>query len=112
MPPRRVRRDGPLERLRASLAEVEDIAGEEMRPYLTDLALERARLAPDVPSSVRNETESAAHQTAIAEKLIAETGYRRRDANSRNSRRALPPHKLPPAAGITCGKLLTGSKTG
>ena len=46
---------------------------------LTDLALERARLALDVPSSVRNETESAAHQTAIAEKLIAETGYHRRD---------------------------------
>jgi phage/plasmid primase-like uncharacterized protein len=62
-----------IERLRADLAEVEDIAGEEMRLYLTDLALERARLAFDVPSSVRNETESAAHQTASAEKLIAET---------------------------------------
>jgi len=32
-----------------------------------------------VPSSVRNETESAARQTAIAEKLIAGTGYHRRD---------------------------------
>jgi hypothetical protein len=58
---------------------VEDISGEEMRLYLTDLAFERARLALDVPSSVSNETESAAHQTAIAERLIAETGYRRRD---------------------------------
>ena len=58
---------------------MEDIAGEEMRLTLSDLALERARLALDVPSSVRNETESAARQTAIAEKLIAETGYHRRD---------------------------------
>ena len=56
---------------------MEDIAGEEMRLTLTDL--ERARLALDVPSSVRNEAESAAHQTAIAEKLIAGTGYHRRD---------------------------------
>jgi len=65
--------------LREDLAEVEDIAEPEMRLYLTDLALERARLALDVPSSVRNEKESAAYQTAIAEKLIAATGYHRRD---------------------------------
>ena len=40
-----------IERLRAGLAEVEDIAGEEMRLHLTDLALERARLALDVPAA-------------------------------------------------------------
>jgi hypothetical protein len=72
-----------IKRLRAGLAEVEDIAGEEMRLYLTDRAPERARLALDVPSSVRKETESAAHQTAIAEKLIAGTGYHRRDGELR-----------------------------
>ena len=42
-----------IDGIRADLAEVEDIAGEEMRLYLTDLALERARLALDVPVSLR-----------------------------------------------------------
>jgi tetratricopeptide (TPR) repeat protein len=68
-----------IEPLRADLDEVADIAGEEMRLFLTDLALERARLALDVPSAVRSPEESAATQTALAAKLITETGYRRRD---------------------------------
>lgn len=71
-----------IEGIRADLTEVGDIAGEEMRLYLTDLALERARLALDVPSAFAS-TE-AAHaeakaQTAKAAQLIADTGYHRRD---------------------------------
>jgi hypothetical protein len=64
------------------LAEVEDIAGDEMRLHLTDLALERARLALDVPSAFASpdaaRTEAQA-QTAKAADLIAKTGYHRRD---------------------------------
>jgi hypothetical protein len=71
-----------IEGIRADLAEVEDIAGEEMRLYLTDLALERARLALDVraafdsPEAARAEAKA---QTAKAAALIADTGYHRRD---------------------------------
>ncbi|MGO9172519.1 MAG: TIR domain-containing protein [Rhodomicrobium sp.] len=71
-----------VEGIRADLAEVEDIAGEEMRLYLTDLALERARLALDVPAafdSAQAARAEAQAQTAKAAALIAETGYRRRD---------------------------------
>jgi hypothetical protein len=71
-----------IERLRADLAEVEDIAGEEMRLYLTDLALERARLALDVPAAFASAQAARAEamaQTAEAAALIAETGYHRRD---------------------------------
>jgi tetratricopeptide (TPR) repeat protein len=71
-----------VEGIRADLAEVEDIAGEEMRLYLTGLALERARFALDVaaafasPEAARAEAKA---QTAKAAGLIAETGYHRRD---------------------------------
>jgi hypothetical protein len=71
-----------IEGIRADLAEVEDIAGDEMRLYLTDLALERARLALDVsaafasPEAARAEAEV---QTAKAAALIADSGYHRRD---------------------------------
>jgi hypothetical protein len=71
-----------IEPIRADLAEVEDIAGEEMRLHLTDLALERARLALDVPSafaSLAAARAEAVTQTAKAAKLVAETGYHRRD---------------------------------
>ncbi len=71
-----------IEGIRADLAEVEDIAGEEMRLYLTDLALERARLALDVPAafaSVQAARAEAEAQTAKAGALIGETGYHRRD---------------------------------
>ena len=71
-----------IERLRADLAEVEDIAGEEMRLYLTDLALERARLALDVPAAFASAQAARAEaeaQTAKAAALIADTGYHRRD---------------------------------
>ncbi len=71
-----------IERLRADLAEVEDIAGEEMRLTLTDLALERARLALDVPAAFESALAARAEaegQTAKAAALIADTGYHRRD---------------------------------
>ena len=76
---------GLIEGIRADLAEVEDIAGEEMRLYLTDLALERARLALDVPvppafASPEAARAEAQAQTAKAAQLIADTGYHRRDA--------------------------------
>jgi hypothetical protein len=69
--------------LRDDLAEVEDIADPEMRLYLADLALERARLALDVPASVRGPEDEAVHQTQIAADLIAATGYHRRDGELR-----------------------------
>jgi hypothetical protein len=71
-----------IEGIRADLAEVEDIAGEEMRLYLTDLALERARLALDVPAAFASPEAARAEaeaQTAKAAALIADTGYHRRD---------------------------------
>ncbi len=71
-----------IEGIRADLAEVEDIAGEEMRLYLTDLALERARLALDVPAAFASPAAARAEaeaQTAKAAALIADTGYHRRD---------------------------------
>ena len=71
-----------IEGIRADLAEVEDIAGEEMRLSLTDLALERARLALDVPSAFASAQAARAEaeaQTAKAAALIAETGYHRRE---------------------------------
>ena len=61
---------------------MEDIAGEEMRLYLTDLALERARLALDVPAAFASAQAARAEaeaQTAKAAALIADTGYHRRD---------------------------------
>ena len=68
--------------IRTDLAEVEDIAGDEMRLYLTDLALERARLALDVPAAFDSPAAARAEaeaQTAKAAALIADTGYHRRD---------------------------------
>ena len=70
-----------IEGIRADLAEVEDIAGEEMRLFLTDLALERARLALDVPAAFASPAAARAEaeaQTAKAAALIADTGYHRR----------------------------------
>lgn len=69
-------------KIREDLSEVEDIAGAEMKLYLTDLALERARLALDVPSAFASPEAARADaetQTSRAAKLIAETGYHRRD---------------------------------
>ena len=71
-----------IEGIRADLSEVGDIAGEEMRLYLTDIALERARLAFDVPSAFASPEDARAEakvQTAKAAQLIADTGYHRRD---------------------------------
>jgi hypothetical protein len=73
---------GLIEGIRTDLAEVEDIAGEEMRLHLTDLALERARLALDVPAAFDSPAAAQAEakeQTAKAAALIAGTGYHRRD---------------------------------
>ena len=53
-----------------------------MRLYLTDLALERARLALDVPAAFDSPEAARAEaeaQTAKAAALIADTGYHRRD---------------------------------
>ena len=61
---------------------MQDIAGEEMRLTLTDLALERARLALDVPAAFASPEAARAEaeaQTAKAAALIADTGYHRRD---------------------------------
>jgi hypothetical protein len=71
-----------IEGIRADLAEVEDIAGDEMRLALTDLALERARLALEVPAAFDSPEAARAEakaQTAKAADLIADTGYHRRD---------------------------------
>ena len=71
-----------IDGIRADLAEVEDIAGDEMRLHLTDLALERARLALDVPAAFASPEAARAEaeaQTAKAAALIADTGYHRRD---------------------------------
>jgi len=57
--------------LRADLAEVEDIAGEEMRLYLTDLALERARLALDVPAAFASPAAARAEAEAQTAKAAA-----------------------------------------
>jgi len=75
-----------LPAVRDDLAEVEDIAEPEMRLYLSDLALERARLALDVPGAFATPAEArqeAVHQTKIAADLIAATGYHRRDGELR-----------------------------
>ena len=70
-----------LPSIRADLDEVEAIAGEEMRLHLTDLALERARLALDLASAWP--TAAAARADAIANldkarTLVEATGYHRR----------------------------------
>ncbi len=73
---------GLIDGIRTDLNEVADIAGDEMRLFLTDLALERARLALDVPSAFASPAEAlneAKAQTATAAQLIADTGYHRRD---------------------------------
>ena len=83
-----------IEGIRDDLAEVEDIAGDEMRLYLTDLALERARLALDVPAAYDSPEAARAEaeaQTAKAAALIAGTGYHRRaTANSPSFNAASP----------------------
>ena len=53
-----------------------------MRLYLTDLALECARVALDLPAAFDSPAAAraeAARHTADAARLIAETGYHRRD---------------------------------
>ncbi|HWE19137.1 MAG TPA: toll/interleukin-1 receptor domain-containing protein [Hyphomicrobiaceae bacterium] len=72
-----------IDGIRADLAAVEDIAGEEMQFYLADLALERARFALDVPSAfgaMQDARVEASAQTAKAAELIAAIGYHRRDS--------------------------------
>ena len=61
------------------LNEVEEIAGDEMGMYLVDLALERARLALDVPAAFDDPLTTARTNTDAAADLIAKTGYHRRD---------------------------------
>jgi hypothetical protein len=71
---------------------VEDIAGEEMRLYFTDLALERARLALDVPAAFESAQAARAEaeaQTAKAAALIAGAGYHRRDGELAELQRRL-----------------------
>lgn len=51
-----------------------------MRLYLTDLALERARLALDLPASVDGDAHAeAVRHTEFAAELIAATGSSRGD---------------------------------
>lgn len=71
-----------IDKIMEDLAEVEDIAGSEMKLYLTDLALECARVALDLPGAFDSPATAraeAARHTADAARLIAETGYHRRD---------------------------------
>ena len=63
------------------LNEVEEIAGDEMERYLVDLALERARLALDVPAAFADHLTMARTHTDVAADLIAKTGYHRRDSD-------------------------------
>ena len=73
---------GLIEKIHEDHDEVADIAGDEMKLHLTDLALERARLALDVPAAFESPAVAdveARAQTALAERLITETGYHRRD---------------------------------
>lgn len=73
---------GLIDGILADLAEIEDIAGSEMKLHLTDLALECARVALDLPNAFDSPTTAhaeAARHTDDAGRLIAETGYHRRD---------------------------------
>lgn len=80
-----------LDRVWEDLDEVAEIAEPEMRLYLADLALERARLALDVPSAFDDPSAEAAHQIATAAQLIAETGYHRRDGELADLQARLAP---------------------
>jgi tetratricopeptide (TPR) repeat protein len=66
--------------LRQDLDEVAEICDPEMRLYLADLALERARAALDIPTAFKDSRQEAERQIKAAGELIAETGYHRRDA--------------------------------
>jgi hypothetical protein len=71
---------------------VEDIAGDEMRLYTTDLALERARLAFHVPAAFPSPEAACAEaqaQTGKAAELIAATGYYRRNGELTELMKAL-----------------------
>ena len=72
-----------LEQIRADLAEIDDIAGEEMRLYRVDYELVLARLALEVPSAFDTwelaQADAHTHLTRAAD-LITETGYHLRDA--------------------------------
>ncbi len=73
---------GLIDKIQEDIAEVEDIAGGEMKLDLTDLALECARVALDLPAAFDSPTTAraeAARHTEDAARLIAETGYYRRD---------------------------------
>ncbi len=79
-----IREGEPLTQLRQDLDETEAIAEPEMALYLTDLALERARLALDIPASVRGPEDEAARHVKMAAELIADIGYHRRDGELRD----------------------------
>ncbi len=73
---------GLIQDILTDLAEVEDIAGAEMKLHLTNLALERAHVALDLPAAFDTPATAraeAARHTADAARLITETGYHRRD---------------------------------
>jgi hypothetical protein len=79
-------------RIRQDLAEVEDIAGEEMRLHLADLALERAHLALEAPGAFESPgaaLEEAEQKVRGAEALIKQTGYHRRDVELADLKRRL-----------------------
>ncbi len=88
-----------IEHIRADLAEVEDIAGEEMRLYLTDLALERARLALDVPAAF--DSPEAARAEAEAQSQGRRPHRRHRlSPPRRRTRRAASPPRHPRASSL------------
>jgi hypothetical protein len=74
------------------LDEAADIAGSELRFYLVDVALERARLARDhLPSRVDgSENDAMKQHVDEAARLISETGYHGRDDALRELRGELP----------------------
>lgn len=83
---------GLIDKIQEDLAEVEDIAGTEMRLYLTDLALECARVALDLPGAFDSPElarAEAVSRTAEAARLIEETGYHRRDGELADLQRRL-----------------------
>lgn len=81
-----------ISKIREDLDEAEDIAGDEMRLYVADIALERARFALDLATTFDNPAAARAEaqeQTEIAGRLIARTGYRRREGELTDLKRLI-----------------------
>jgi tetratricopeptide (TPR) repeat protein len=88
---------GLVDKIRADLDEVEETAEPEMRLFLADLALERARVAVDIPTAFDDWRGEAFRHVAIAARLIAETGYHMRDDELAQLQSRLAATGSPPA---------------